>query len=267
MENRLTSVAGSVAATYKYDHQGRRSSKTVGGATTYLYNGVNLIQEAAVSPADYLFGAGIDEPLAMSRGGQVYYYETDALRSVAAVTNSSAAVQNTYLYDAWGQVKSLTGSLANPFTYTAREIGEAGLNFYRARYYTPGIGRFHSEDRLQYDGLDTNFYRYAGAAPVLFTDPFGLTASGPDVVPLLCAILPMPRPPTDPFFGCKGNCSSPCQNWSVSCDKCGTTAKCGKCCDKWVETSNKAPGCNYGCRVLNETARGACRTGCATDIK
>jgi REP element-mobilizing transposase RayT len=61
----------------------------------------------------------------MNRGGQVYYYETDALGSVNAVTDSSASVQNTYLYDAWGQVKNQTGSLANPFTYTSREVGEA----------------------------------------------------------------------------------------------------------------------------------------------
>lgn len=39
-QDRLTSIAGSATATYTYDHQGRRTSKTVGGATTtYLYDG------------------------------------------------------------------------------------------------------------------------------------------------------------------------------------------------------------------------------------
>jgi RHS repeat-associated protein len=118
---------------------------------------------------------GIDEPLAMSRGGQVYYYVTDALGSVNAVTNSSASVQNTYLYDAWGQIKSQTGSLANPFTYTSREAGEAGLNFYRARYYQPAVGRFLQEDPLTSGlGLSNEAYRYVLNGPALYGDPTGL---------------------------------------------------------------------------------------------
>lgn len=98
-----------------------------------------LIEETGATPADYLFGPGIDEPLAMSRsGGQVYYYDVDGLESANLVTNSSGAVQDSYVYDAWGQTRRQTGTLANPFGYTAREFGEAGTLFYRARYYQPG---------------------------------------------------------------------------------------------------------------------------------
>ncbi len=176
-ENKLYGISGATTASYIYDYQGRRASKTVGSLTTYLYDGLNLVREAGASSADYLFGPGIDEPLAMSRSGQVYYYETDALGSVNAVTNSSASVQNTYLYDAWGQVRSQTGSLANPFTYTSREVGEAGLNFYRARYYGSGVGRFLQEDPMGYaDG--PNLYLYTKADPVNFVDPKGLAPAG-----------------------------------------------------------------------------------------
>jgi RHS repeat-associated protein len=185
--NRMVSISGATTASYLYDYQGRRSTKTVGSATSYLYDGENLIREGGASSADYLFGPGIDEPLAMIRGGQVYYYETDALGSVNAVTNSSASVQNTYLYDAWGQVKSQTGSLANPFTYTSREGGEAGLNFYRARYYQPSVGRFLSEDPLLTAlrenvgtlGLSLSLYVYTGNRPVDRRDPLGLKDCGP----------------------------------------------------------------------------------------
>ena len=144
-DDRLAGISGTPTASYAYDHQGRRSSSTVGSAATYLYSGLNLIRESNGS-ADYLFGPGVDEPLAMSRGGQIYYYGTDALGSVSALTNSSGAVQDGYLYDAWGEIRSQTGSLASAFTYTAREGGEVGLAFYRARYYGPSVGRFLSED-------------------------------------------------------------------------------------------------------------------------
>jgi RHS repeat-associated protein len=170
-DNRMVSISGAATASYVYDYQGRRSTKTVGSATTYLYDGLNLVREAGASSADYLFGPGIDEPLAMSRAGQVYYYETDALGSVNAVTNSSATVQNTYLYDAWGQVKTQTGSLANPFAHTSREIGEASLNFYRARYYSPGVGRFLQEDPLRF--TSPSDYAYVLNRPTLFKDPTG----------------------------------------------------------------------------------------------
>jgi RHS repeat-associated protein len=168
------SISGSVAASYGYDHQGRRGSKTVAGATSsYLYDGLNLVRETGATPAEYLFGPGIDEPLAMSRGGQVYYYATDALGSVAAITNSGGAVQDTYLYDAWGVTRRQTGFLANPFGYTAREFGEAGQFFYRARYYRPSVGRFLSEDDpKQQDGPTA--YAYVSNAPVRYTDPTGL---------------------------------------------------------------------------------------------
>jgi RHS repeat-associated protein len=173
-EVQMTGISGAETASYGYDYQGRRRSKTVGGVTTrYLYDGLNLIGELGASPADYLFGPGIDEPLAMSRGGQVSYYASDALGSVNALTNSSGAVQSTYLYDAWGQTRSQTGSLVNPFTYTARETGEAGSLFYRARYLSPTAGRFLSEDPLGNDSLG-NLYDYTLNRPSYLRDPSGL---------------------------------------------------------------------------------------------
>ena len=177
-DDRMASISGSATAGYVYDYQGRRSSKTVSGAASgYFYDGLNLVQEQGATPADYLFGPGIDEPLAMSRGGQVYYYEPDALGSVAEVTNTSGAVQDSYLYDAWGQVKSQTGTLANPFIYTARETGEAGLEFYRARFYQPSIGRFFTEDpkrREAWRGESVEKYVYVENDPITGTDPLGL---------------------------------------------------------------------------------------------
>ncbi len=187
-ELRLTSISGT--ASYKYDYQGRRTSRTVGASTnTYLYDGLNLVQEEGATSADYLFGPGVDEPLAMRRGGQTYYYVADGLGSVTEVTNSAGTVQNTYLYDAWGQTRNQTGTLTNPFGYTAREAGEAGTLYYRARYYQPSIGRFLSEDPIRpwpnaaadnwsllaLNRFDTRppQYEYVGNDPVNWLDPSG----------------------------------------------------------------------------------------------
>jgi RHS repeat-associated protein len=204
--NRMSGITGPVTASYGYDYQGRRRVKTVGGVTTkYLYDGLNLVGELGASPADYLFGPGIDEPLAMNRGGQVSYYETDALGSINALTSSSGAIQNNYLYDVWGQTKTQTGSLANPFTYTAREAGEAGTLFYRARYLNPGAGRFLAEDPIGFQG-GMNLQLYVQGNPAQFTDPWGLLPVVPfpgnpntNVVPFPGNQTPTPRFPQNPF--------------------------------------------------------------------
>jgi RHS repeat-associated protein len=58
----------------------------------------------------------------------------------------NGSVQNSYAFDAWGVTRRQSGTLANPFGYTGREFGDANDWFYRARYYSPGVGRFQDED-------------------------------------------------------------------------------------------------------------------------
>ncbi len=171
-ENRLQTISGSESAAYTYDYQGRRTSKTVGGVTTtYLYDGLNLIGETSNSSTSYfLNGPGIDEPLAMNRGGAVSYLDVDGLGSVVATNDASGAVTHSVVFDAWGSVKAEAGTRTHPFTYTGREVGEAGLLSYRARFYQPGVGRFVSEDLVP----SKNGYFYARVSPLNFSDPSGL---------------------------------------------------------------------------------------------
>jgi len=175
-EVRLTSISGSTVATYAYDYQGRRTSKTVGGVTaTFLYDGVNPIAETVGgTPRYYLNGPGIDEPLAVYAGGAMTYLASDALGSVALENDPSATVTRSTIFDAWGGVKSETGTRASSFTYTGREVGEAGFHFYRARYYQPSIGRFQQEDPMGYKAGSMTFYGYVSGDPVLRSDPLGL---------------------------------------------------------------------------------------------
>ena len=79
----------------------------------------------------------------------------------------------TYTYDSFGKLTASTGSLVNPFRYTARESDtEVGLYYHRARYYDPVAGRFISEDPILFwGGLD--FYTYVRNNPVTYLDPSG----------------------------------------------------------------------------------------------
>jgi RHS repeat-associated protein len=153
------------------------------GATNYLYDGPEL----TASVIDEMDGAGnmlarytrsdlIDEPLAMLRGGTTAYYEADGLGSVTSLSGAAGTVANTYSYDSFGNLAASTGTITNPFQYTARDSdAETGLRYYRARYYDPATGQFVSEDPVGFVA-GVNFYRYAANSPQDLVDPTGFAA-------------------------------------------------------------------------------------------
>jgi RHS repeat-associated protein len=180
--NQLTSVAlpgtgGTV--TFKYDPFGRRIQKVspMSGSTNYLYDGANSVQDVNASGntvARYAQGLGIDQPLAMLRGGASSFYQADGLGSITGLGDGSGNVATTYKYDLFGKLSASTGTLVNPFQYTGRDYDpETGLRYYRARYYDSVIGRFISEDPIRFRG-GIDFYAYTGNGPVTFIDPTGL---------------------------------------------------------------------------------------------
>jgi hypothetical protein len=62
----------------------------------------------------------------------------DALGSIAGTNSAAGTFDYNSVFDAWGTVRSETGTRTNSFTYTGREVGEAGLEFYRARFLQQG---------------------------------------------------------------------------------------------------------------------------------
>nr|WP_208413305.1 RHS repeat-associated core domain-containing protein [Xanthomonas cannabis] len=101
------------------------------------------------------------------------YYLTDNLGSTRALTNATGAVVRRYDYTPYGQAQATGGSSDNPYQYTGRELDKSGLQYYRARYYSPEMGRFISEDSYGFASGDANFYAYALGNPVSFNDPSG----------------------------------------------------------------------------------------------
>ena len=63
---------------------------------------------------------------------------------------------------------------SNSAQYTGRDSDGTGLYYYRARYYSPALQRFISEDPLVLGGGDVNLYAYVRNNPLGFSDPFGL---------------------------------------------------------------------------------------------
>jgi RHS repeat-associated protein len=87
-----------------------------------------------------------------------------------------------YAYEPFGATTMTGIGNANPYKFTGREEDGTGLYFYRARYYHPSLGRFISEDPIEYDGGDINLYAYTSGDPVNFVDPAGLTFIGRIIV-------------------------------------------------------------------------------------
>lgn len=115
----------------------------------------------------------------------MYFVQRDHLGSTVALTNSSGAVVQSYGYDVYGEpyvvsgntylsIRNFTGSLyGNNRLFTGREYESGlGLYYYRARFYSPELGRFISRDPIGM-GDDVNLYAYVGNSPMMGVDPSG----------------------------------------------------------------------------------------------
>ena len=96
----------------------------------------------------------------------------DEQGSTAFITGDGGAVENSYVYDAFGNVLERKEEIRNDILYRGQKYDqEAGQYYLRARYYNPVIGRFIQEDTYRGDGL--NLYAYCGNNPVMYYDPSG----------------------------------------------------------------------------------------------
>ncbi|MEE9268417.1 MAG: RHS repeat-associated core domain-containing protein [Thermoplasmata archaeon] len=184
-ENRLIAVNASIPTqiSYTYSARGYRISRSVDGtATLFLYDFLgssglgNVLGEYSANPGELIaalvHGPGVDEPLGLEDDTGTYLYHSDALGSITALTNLTAAQAARYRYEVFGDFREKSG-LNNTYGFTARENGDAeGMYYYRARSYLPEIGRFVQRDPAgMVDG--PNLYTYVGNNPVVRTDPTG----------------------------------------------------------------------------------------------
>jgi RHS repeat-associated protein len=167
---RLTSYGGK---TYAYDTFGRTSSTTGNSITRYISMDGHTVGErnsTAGIATDYVFGPGVDEPLAKrAANGSITYFGVDGLGSIVVATDSIGSILSSTGYSPWGETATPPTEL---FGYTGRETGGPSW-YHRARYYDAPHGRFLSEDPLQFLA-GPSLFAYGDNDPVLFSDPDGL---------------------------------------------------------------------------------------------
>jgi RHS repeat-associated protein len=174
--NQLAAITGPTPATFVYDGTGRRRQKTISGTSTdFVYDGPNSVQEQTTGlTANLLVGLDVDERFVRTTSAETRYLLTDALRSTITLADEPGTVQTTYAYEPFGSETATGSSSTNSYTYTGRESDGTGLYYYRARYYSPGLNRFLSEDPLVKISRKSNAYLYVSNSPITFADPSGL---------------------------------------------------------------------------------------------
>ncbi|MFG6694330.1 RHS repeat domain-containing protein [Burkholderia pseudomallei] len=176
------SQGSNVQLRFSYDSLGRRINKTVQGtATQFLYDGDNTVQETQGSTVNpILVGIDIDERFARNDVTGRTYFLADLLHSTIALANSNGSIKQQYSYDPYGNVtlSDMTTGFNNPYQYTGREADTPSLYYYRARYYSPQLLGFISEDPITFGGGQLSFYAYVGGDPLNLVDPLGLQAEG-----------------------------------------------------------------------------------------
>ena len=112
-----------------------------------------------------------------------HYYHKDGLGSIISLTDEEANEKEKYVYNAFGvrtifdegDRKIASSQLGNPYVFTGREYDEeTNLQYHRARYYDEDLGRWISEDPIEFNAGDKNLYRYVLNNPRNFFDFFGL---------------------------------------------------------------------------------------------
>jgi RHS repeat-associated protein len=136
----------------------------------------------ALSDGTNTYISGVDR-IAQTGGAGTEYFLGDALGSVRQLADVpkgdaiSGAVVLAQAYDPYGVTANASGAAQTSYGFTAEYTSAAaGLIYLRARYYSGDTGRFLTRDTWEgreLKPITRNFWLYANANPVLYTDPGG----------------------------------------------------------------------------------------------
>jgi len=201
-ENRLVeSYIGGVSSVYTYNGDGLRVSRTIGQTSVSYIWDVNaglpvILQDSEGNTYVY----GLDLISRTDDEGNQEYYLYDGLGSTTDLQGESGSAVAGYTYDVFGAIRDQSGSSPNEFTFTGEQVDGTGLQYLRARYYEPEIGRFLTQDPF-WGSLGNpqsqNRYPYAGGNPVNRIDPSGLSSEGGNFGP---SPQPTPWPTPGPYL-------------------------------------------------------------------
>ena len=188
-ENLTTTVelGSGITATYSWDADGHRVAKEGDGVETkIIWDEENIIQETDASNATKVtytlelqaYGNVISESRKFGALWLPSYYHFDALGATRNLSDGAEAITDSWLYDAWGNTVSKSGTSLSPFLWGGQvqyyNDSETDRFTIRARIYCPTVSRWLSEDPLGF--VDSpNLFTYAALNPVNELDPSGLS--------------------------------------------------------------------------------------------
>ncbi len=195
-ENRISSSSG---FTYTYDADGNRAQKVNGNTTPatgtlYWYMSLGVVAESDLSgnlQSEYIFFNGERVARKDFPGGAISYYFSDHLKTATVITDSTGHIKSESDYYPWGGEIQLANGDSNHYKFTAKERDpESGLDYFGARYYSNGLGRFLTPDwaakatAVPYadyaDPQSLNLYTYVRNLPTVRFDPDGHVGGGTD---------------------------------------------------------------------------------------
>ena len=166
---------------FTYDGLGRRTKK---GDISFTYDSDGRLIKQSDGLEFVYDNSGV---VGVKYSGAQYFYRKDAQGNIIAILDKNGKVVVNYVYDAWGNnavldnngnyIKNGIGKL-NPFRYRGYYYDtETELYYLQTRYYDPEIGRFISQDSIEYADPESinglNLYAYCGNNPIMFDDPTG----------------------------------------------------------------------------------------------
>ena len=177
---------------FAYNSDGIRTKKTLydyDGSTithNYILDGSTILKETITSGSGtstlyyYYDESGVS---GLEYNGTKYTYVKNLQGDVIRIINANGVTVVEYNYDAWGNILSVTGSMAstlgaaNPFRYRGYYYDtESGWYYLNSRYYDPQVGRFINADGIvgANGGITGyNMFAYCSNSPVLFADYTG----------------------------------------------------------------------------------------------
>ena len=194
--NRLVKVLDGEATVIEYAYDGRnfRSTETSAGTTRHYFyaNGWQVLEEridtATAADRQFVWGLRYIDDLVLrdrnaSCGGTLderFYALQDANWNVVAISHATGAMQERYIYTAYGMPQFLTGAFGSrtlsPYGWKTLYCGyhwDQLIESYhiRHRLLSPHLGRWNRQDPV---AADPNLYRYVRNNPTVYVDPSGL---------------------------------------------------------------------------------------------
>ncbi|SRR6266481_5601589 len=116
--------------------------------------------------------------------GGVFYYFSDHLKTASVIADSAGNIKSESDYYPWGGELQFVNNDSNHYKFTGKERdAESGLDYFGARYYSNGLGRFKWSTK-PVSGLESMTEWYVNE-PVPLAAPIPASLAAPCAPPLI----------------------------------------------------------------------------------